>query len=246
MQSGDEGPAAADSAAAADELAARVIALGRQGLGRAEIAAALDVGLAELARLEREDGALAAALARAADLERAWWEALPREALAAGARMNMGAWLGAMQWRFGAEGGAGAAPAKAAAAAKPQPPRTFYYLPDNFMERTLEDGTPITPAMRREMAIEKVQPFLARAEAKLAQAQEDLEHWREELRRVEARNYDPDAQDEWDEGGDGACDADDDEGDDNDRARDEQDDAGDGGGGERVAAQHAREAGEAG
>src|SRR5690242_9955116 len=94
-------------AAVAAEVCARVIGLGREGLGRWEIAAALDLGMAELGELEAADAGFAAAMRRAADLERAWWEAQPREALAAGVRLQVTAWREAMGWRFG--GGAAAA-----------------------------------------------------------------------------------------------------------------------------------------
>jgi hypothetical protein len=202
-------------------LCERVVGLGRRGLSRSEIGPAMGMEMGELATLEVADADFARAMRRAAEAARAWWEGLPREALAEpGARFNVGAWRTAMAWRFGAEAaGAGAAEA-AAEAAEPERPRVRYYLPENFKERALPDGTPLTPQMRRERAIADVQEFLERAEqraehaqAKLAEAEEELAEWREELRDVEARNYDPDAEDDedWDEDDDGTGDRDRDE-----------------------------------
>ena len=215
-------------------LAARVIALGRRGCSRAEIGPALGL---EMAALEAEDADVARALRLAAEAERAWWEGQPREALAEpGARFNAGAWREAMRWRFGAEvAGAAGADEATAEAAEPERPRVHYYLPENFKDRALPDGTPLTPQMRREIAIANVREFLERAEqraehaqAKLAEAEEELAECREELRDVEARNYDPDAEDDedWDEGDEAARDSeaddeiDDDDGDDDDAGDD--------------------------
>jgi hypothetical protein len=116
--------------AAADGLAERVVAFGRRGMGRAEIAAALGLGEAELAGMAEADAGLEAALARAGAAERAWWEAAPREALAAGVRFNLAGWLGAMRWRFGEE-------VALAAAQKPivlvEP--AIFDIPDNGRQR---------------------------------------------------------------------------------------------------------------
>jgi hypothetical protein len=227
-------------------LAAQVMALGRQGWARTEIAAALGLEMAELAAREAGDADVARALRLAAEAERAWWEGQPREALTAGARLDFGAWREAMRWRFGAvqaaaDAAAGtAARGEAEAAAQPARPLAKYYIPDNLRERRLPDGTPITPEMRRERAIAQAEPFLAaaerrmaRAEEALAKAQEELEEWREEMRHVEARNYDPDAeedddedqddrddQDDWDEENESD---DDDEGDERDGEADDAD-----------------------
>ena len=218
-------------------LGERVVALGARGLSRSEIGPAVGMEMGELAALEAADADFARAMRRAAEAARAWWEGLPREALAEpGARFNVGAWRAAMAWRFGAAEAAGAGAAEAEAAAEPERPRVRYYLPENFKERALPDGTPLTPQMRRERAIADVQEFLERAEqraehaqAKLAEAEEELAEWREELRDVEARNYDPDAEDDedWDEDDDGTGDRDRDE---DDRIDDDDgdDDVGDG------------------
>jgi hypothetical protein len=231
-------------------LGERAVALGRRGLSRSEIGPALGMELDELAALESADAAFARAMRRAGEAERAWWEGLPRAALAEpAARFNAGAWREAMRWRFGAAE-AGVDAAAEAEAAEPEQPRVRFYLPENFKERALPDGTPLTPKMRREMAIAQAQEFLESAEqraeyaqAKLAEAEEELAEWRAELRSVERRNYDPDAEDEdWDE--DDAID--DDDGEDDDRADDDGADDGDervgaagdgeGGAGERVCA----------
>jgi hypothetical protein len=115
----------------APDLEARAVALGREGLSRAEIADRLGLSLDETAAREAERPGFAAAMRRAEDAARAWWEAAPREALAAGVRFNMAAWLAAMRWRFG-----DAAP-PGDAAAGPQP-RAILDIPDNH--RTKPDG----------------------------------------------------------------------------------------------------------
>ena len=109
------------------DLEARVLSLARGGLGRVEIAAALGLGEGELTALERERPALALAMRRAAVLERAWWEALPREALAGGHRFNLGGWLAAMRWRWGEGPGAPPPP--------PAPVLARYEIPDNGRPR---------------------------------------------------------------------------------------------------------------
>ena len=207
MQNGEE------RKAAGAELAERVLRLGRNGLSRAEIATELGVGLAELARMERRSERLATALGRAADAERAWWEAQPREALAAGARFNMSAWRAAMGWRFGAAGaaasGAGAArDAAAAARGAPERPRTIYLIPTNGRERG-PDGKPLSADQRRALEAKPVLAEIARLEARLAE-------WREMLSEIEAKEFDEpddDEEDDWDEddegGDDEDCDAED-------------------------------------
>lgn len=190
MKNGDNEFAAADRAE-------RAIALGRKGLGRAEIAAALDVGLAELVAMEARSLRFAQAMRRAAELERAWWEAQPREALAAGARLDVGAWREVMRWRFGAaDGAAGGRPAAAVAEAQePARPRTIYLLPDNGMELG-PDMKPRTVEERRARSAAPVKEKIERLERELAQ-------WRETLSEVEAW-YDEDEdedeeEDAWDE-----------------------------------------------
>jgi hypothetical protein len=235
-----------DGKPAGGDLAIQAIALGRQGYGRVEIGPALGLEIAELAALEAGDAGFARAMRLAAEAERAWWEGQPREALAAGARLDCGAWREAMRWRFGAvqaaaDAAAGtAARAQAEAATQPARPLATYYIPDNLRQRRLADGTMLTPELRRERAIAQAQPFLdaakrrmARAEEELAEAQEELEEWREEMRNVEARNYDPDAEEDDDEAWDDEDDEDgwneedesddDDEGDERDGEADDAD-----------------------
>ncbi|HVM98725.1 MAG TPA: hypothetical protein VMT68_00815, partial [Caulobacteraceae bacterium] len=79
---------------------AEVLRLGAAGASRAEIAAALDLSLAGLAAEAAASPALTAALERAMDRALAWWEAIPREALAAGVRFNFGPWEREMRRRF--------------------------------------------------------------------------------------------------------------------------------------------------
>jgi hypothetical protein len=114
-----------DPSEADPSLDSRAVALGREGLSRAEIADRLGLSLGELETLEAGRPAFAAAMQRAEDAALAWWEAAPREALAAGVRFNMAAWLAAMRWRFG----------EAAAAAESPPPepapRAILDIPNN-------------------------------------------------------------------------------------------------------------------
>ena len=103
-----------------DDPAGFVIARGREGLSRVEIAAAMGVTLAALDGRAREDAALFRALALAEDAAKAWWLALPREALAEGKSLNLGQWREAMAARFGS-------------AALHGPPRreVIFEIPDN-------------------------------------------------------------------------------------------------------------------
>ncbi len=100
----------ADGEGAEDGLEDRVLALAGGGLSWVEIAAALGLSEAELTALEAARPALALAVQRAEMLERAWWEALPREAVAAGQRFNLAGWLGVMRWRWGEGAGSPAEP----------------------------------------------------------------------------------------------------------------------------------------
>ena len=234
MQNGTQRPSAA-------ELADRIVRLGRNGLGRVEIAAELGVGMAGLARMEARRPRLAAALAQAADAERAWWEALPREALAVGARFNAGAWREAMLWRFGVVGsadaeagvgvgGAGAAGGAAEASARP---RAIYLLPDNGKERG--------PDGKRLPAEERLKLVARPATERIEQLEGELARWRGIRAELEASVFeddDEDDDDDWedDEDGEGDDEIDDDEGDDGDGDDgdgcdgDECDGDGDGGG----------------
>ena len=106
--------------------AAEAIRLGRQGLGRREIASRLGLSFAELNGRAESVPDFARALERAEDEARAWWEALPREAMANGARFNLNAWRDAVRARFG--GGMLGEP-------EPEPPRprVIFDYPDNGM-----------------------------------------------------------------------------------------------------------------
>jgi hypothetical protein len=85
------------------EIAARVVSLGRLGLGRREIASRLGLGPADLEAIAARSPQVAQALLRAAEEAWAWWTALPRQALGAGARFNVQAWREAMWATFGEE-----------------------------------------------------------------------------------------------------------------------------------------------
>jgi hypothetical protein len=123
----------------ANNLECRVLALGREGCGRAEIAEALGVSAAELRALEDGRPGFRAAMARAEGAARAWWEASARAALAAGVRSGLGGWRAAMQWRFGAAQALEARAAAAAAAAAEEAARrerVRIELPDNGRDRS--------------------------------------------------------------------------------------------------------------
>jgi len=200
----------------ARELADRVVRMGGNGLGRVEIAAQLGAGLAGLARMEARSGRLAHALARAAEAELAWWEALPREALAAVARFDMGAWSAAMRWRFGWAGsgageGSGFGPSGASGAGAragvgtaegPARPRAIYLLPDNGKERRTPDGAPMTPAMRRAHALKPAVDRIAALEGELARWRGILADMEAEHDRAEAEDDGWEDEDDW-EGDDG-------------------------------------------
>jgi hypothetical protein len=193
-------------------LGARIVALGREGLGRAEIAAALDLPLSALAEMEARHPELAAAMRRAEDLERAWWEALPREALVAGGRLNAGLWRAAMAWRFGATHAAEADAQWAAA--------------DAARKAALgKRWPPLTPEEREQTA-------LGRSLAEIEWLERHLASLREIVSEAEAGNWaDEGENDPWNGADDEAEDdeeIDDDDGDNDDRDADEPDGAADG------------------
>lgn len=82
---------------------ARIMALGAAGFSRAEIAANLECSREELAKWTSGYPTLAGALARARDLELAWWEARGREGVESG-KLNATLWSKAMAGRFADEG----------------------------------------------------------------------------------------------------------------------------------------------
>jgi len=121
------------------DLPARIVALGGEGLGAPEIAAALGLGVRELERMARGDAAVELALDRAEAAAMAWWAGLPRQAMAAKARFAWASWRRGLAWRTEA---AGHAPrARSAAAAERAPPLARINLPCNGRSRPLPDGT---------------------------------------------------------------------------------------------------------
>ncbi len=205
------------------ELAERVRALAVEGLGRAEIAVALGLWPQEVSERQADDAQFAAAMAWAEQAARAWWEAAPREAMAAGGRFNAAGWLSAMRWRYGAgqdgagQGGAVGTAGEPAAAQ----PKVRFYIPYNGRLRQMPDGRPMTPALHREYAMGEVQAEIDRVEASLAdwrrsidRAEAELAEWREELSEVSMRNWDPDMNDDdWDYDPDDEGDGDEDDAD---------------------------------
>jgi hypothetical protein len=120
------------------DLPTQIVALGRQGLARVEIAAALGVGVRELEGMAGADWAVEVALDRAEAAALAWWAAAPREAMAAGARFNGASWRRLVAWLIDEAGPGGARAARVAAASRP---RARYILPCNGTSRALPDGT---------------------------------------------------------------------------------------------------------
>jgi hypothetical protein len=85
------------------DMCDQVIACGRQGMGRAEIAAELDVSRDTLRNWERQHPEFFAAMRRAHDLELAWWEGQGRRGIWAGKEFNANAYGLQMRNRFAAE-----------------------------------------------------------------------------------------------------------------------------------------------
>jgi ABC-type nitrate/sulfonate/bicarbonate transport system substrate-binding protein len=83
------------------DIAERVVAQGRGGLSRAEIASALGVSLTDFEAWAAQHPAFAAALADADTEARAWWEAQPRIAFETGATFRGAAWAKVMAQRYG-------------------------------------------------------------------------------------------------------------------------------------------------
>jgi hypothetical protein len=109
------------------DYAAWIIARARDGWGRAEIADSMQMTLQGLRDWEASDAAIAEALRKAETSAQAWWELQYRDALIEGAQANAGAWLAAMEWRFG--------DAKSRAKAALRVPTARYEIPDNGKER---------------------------------------------------------------------------------------------------------------
>ncbi|HEX3919008.1 MAG TPA: hypothetical protein VHW60_16850 [Caulobacteraceae bacterium] len=83
------------------DFAERVVAQGRSGLSRAEIASALCASLSDFEAWATQHPAFAAALADADTEARAWWEAQPRLAMQTGATFRAAAWAKVMAQRYG-------------------------------------------------------------------------------------------------------------------------------------------------
>jgi len=150
---------------AAVRLVAEITRLGREGASRREVAAGLGVTLEELAARAREDAGLARALVLAEEAARAWWDGVPREALAAGARINTASWGGAMASRFGE-------------AALPQPAARQTVdidIPDNGRNRSR------FPERRPPRDREEAEHFVGLWELAVENAEEGLEQAKQSL-----------------------------------------------------------------
>ena len=115
-------------------LAARAIQLGGEGCSVREIAVALGLSLAALQARRDEDADFDEAMVRAEEAAHAWWEGLPRAALAEGRRFDHVAWREAMRARFGPGD-----PEREAA--EPSPYGGVIILPCNGTDVRLPDGT---------------------------------------------------------------------------------------------------------
>jgi transcriptional regulator with XRE-family HTH domain len=81
----------------------RVIALGKEGKSRAEIASALDCSRTTLASWERNHPEFLNALQRANDESLAWWEKKARLGIDKGSAFNSTLWAKSVSGRFPAE-----------------------------------------------------------------------------------------------------------------------------------------------
>jgi hypothetical protein len=111
------------------EFSDRVLELGREGLSRAEIAAALGASRVQLDAWAKEHPAFTIALERADTLAEAWWWARPREALTKGESFRASIWARAMAQRYPRA----AAPASRTKE-KPAAPRVRFEIPKNGRE----------------------------------------------------------------------------------------------------------------
>jgi hypothetical protein len=118
-------------------LARQVALQGALGLSRAEIAVQLGASLADFDAWAAEHPAFAQALADADTQARAWWDAQPREALAAGRTFRAAAWAKAYAQRFGRSSDR---PQSAKAASQPRTITARVELPDNGRERRPPGG----------------------------------------------------------------------------------------------------------
>jgi hypothetical protein len=153
-----------------DELEARVLALGREGLGRGEIVGRLGMTAAEARALEGARPGFARAMDAAEAEARAWWEAAARQAMQAGVRFNHAGWLAAMRWRFGDGPAADAARSAAARSqdeAAPARPRAIVDLPDNGRERGISPAGARAEAKSLKGEIALLEGTLGRKRARL-------------------------------------------------------------------------------
>ncbi len=204
----------ANAALPADPLVAFVLACGKGGLARVEIAAELAVTVAALEGLAAKHPVLAEALALADEAAEAAWLALPWRVLKAGKSLNAAAWRAAMEWRFGA--GASAPPGTAAGAGEaPRKRRMIIDLPNTLRAR--KPGRPEPPEWDADWE-DQVQHWINQrntAEAELREAREELRElgWQD----LRGQTYDK-LEDGWDLEEEGDGDDGDDERDDGDSA----------------------------
>ncbi len=124
----------------APALAQQIVALGREGLSRAEIAVGLGLDEPALRRLADQHPALAAALVRAETEARAWWDRQAREAVTKDGQFHPAAWIKAMAQRYGSQSHRPRPNAKADTV-RPIPPWELdedpvrFDIPDNGKER---------------------------------------------------------------------------------------------------------------
>jgi hypothetical protein len=171
-----------------DDTEDRVLALGRSGLGRQEIAAALGMTLAEVGEREAGDAGFARALALAEEAARAWWGALQREAMSAGARFGPGAWREAMGWRFGD----GEPAASAAPEAPPAPIDILadFDIPDNG-RGPRKDGLSQRddPDACKAADLAAAQKKIDRLTRQIAELNEELEYEQGQKEDIEGDDY---------------------------------------------------------
>jgi hypothetical protein len=83
------------------QFARGVVELGRAGLSRAEMAARIGVSVAAVEGWMAEHAEFAEAMALAETEARAWWDALPRDAMARGVSFRADVWSKVMAQRYG-------------------------------------------------------------------------------------------------------------------------------------------------
>ena len=121
---------------------ARAVDLGREGRSRAEILSALDLSSAEATVFLAEQPEFAAALARAEDEARAWWEGMPLRALETGGEFRAALWGKVMSQRFGRTGHRAGSDTEGDDGDVPPRPRARFEIPDNGRDRKLRRAGP--------------------------------------------------------------------------------------------------------